>query len=349
MNQYGVIKQTTVSDIKYQKIDFTKWFCPIHRHNYIARHEGTLKSGVCGEIKIATPNRPWWNLDEIVIDNLDNGDEYFCRFKRGACSCGSDLMVPKAKSRGVYKQFLSVIEQTDFKNVATGVAEDDEIQALGFPRFLTNNHFELHLDWGKKCNFDCSYCPPTIHDNFSPFMSLDRVRHLFELMDLDTRQGEKVLIITGGEPTLGKDLKDLVIMAQDKFFFTDIRVNTNGTGTKQIYRWLTQRGCRIDVTFHPEFTTRKIASKILEIKRELIETDNDLGLLVKPKIMGDPNSEFTHDIIKLMEEHVGEAWTKHLEVIPIYIRGINQIENSIDRVKRAKAHIKDYNELTDDD
>jgi uncharacterized radical SAM superfamily Fe-S cluster-containing enzyme len=349
MNQHGVIKKTMVSDIKYQGIDFTKWFCPIHRHNYIARHEGTLKTGVCGEIKIATPNRPWWNLEQLVIDNLDDGDEYYCRFKRGSCSCGSDLMVPKAKKRHIYFAFLEQFRVTDFNNVPEGIAPDDEIHAIGTPLFLKNNHFELHLDWGKKCNFDCSYCPPTIHDNFSPFTSLERVRHLFKLMDLESRVGEKVLIVTGGEPTLGKDLKDLVIMAQEEFGFTDVRINTNGTGNKKLYHWLCDRGCRLDVTFHPEFTTRKIAQKIFEVKRDLVDKQHELGLLVKPKVMGDPDSEFAHEIIEMITEVVGPGWEGHIEIVPIYIRGINKIENSIDRVKRARPHVKDYDPIDEDE
>ena len=123
----------------------------------------------------------------------------------------------------------------------------------------------------------------------------------------------------------------------------------NGTGNKKLYHWLCDRGCRLDVTFHPEFTTRKIAQKIFEVKRDLVDKQHELGLLVKPKVMGDPDSEFAHEIIEMITEVVGPGWEGHIEIVPIYIRGINKIENSIDRVKRARPHVKDYDPIDEDE
>lgn len=33
---------------------------------------------------------------------------------------------------------------------------------------LTGNVFQVTWDLGRRCNYDCSYCPITRHDNFSP-------------------------------------------------------------------------------------------------------------------------------------------------------------------------------------
>ena len=41
---------------------------------------------------------------------------------------------------------------------------------------LTGNNFQVTWDLGRRCNYDCSYCPVTRHDNFSPHATLDELK-----------------------------------------------------------------------------------------------------------------------------------------------------------------------------
>jgi sulfatase maturation enzyme AslB (radical SAM superfamily) len=38
---------------------------------------------------------------------------------------------------------------------------------------LDGNVFQVTWDTGRRCNYDCSYCPAHRHDNFSPHATLD--------------------------------------------------------------------------------------------------------------------------------------------------------------------------------
>ena len=41
---------------------------------------------------------------------------------------------------------------------------------------LDGNVFQVTWDVGRRCNYDCSYCPTHRHDNFSPHASLEDLK-----------------------------------------------------------------------------------------------------------------------------------------------------------------------------
>ena len=74
---------------------------------------------------------------------------------------------------------------------------------------LTGKVFQVTWDIGRRCNYDCSYCPAHRHDNFSPHAKLDDLKRnvdfLFEYIDTYVRYRfckEVSISFTGGEPTV---------------------------------------------------------------------------------------------------------------------------------------------------
>lgn len=74
---------------------------------------------------------------------------------------------------------------------------------------LDGSVFQVTWDLGRRCNYDCSYCPDHRHDNFSPHASLEtltnNVDFLYKYIDLymDYRFYKETNIgFTGGEPTV---------------------------------------------------------------------------------------------------------------------------------------------------
>ncbi len=74
---------------------------------------------------------------------------------------------------------------------------------------LTGHVFQVTWDTGRRCNYDCSYCPMHRHDNFSPHATLDNLKDnvdfLYEYIDLHLGyRTSKIANIgfTGGEPTV---------------------------------------------------------------------------------------------------------------------------------------------------
>ncbi len=92
---------------------------------------------------------------------------------------------------------------------------------------------QLKIEWnlGKRCNYDCTYCPSSIHDNHSPHTDINilesTVDQLFKL------NKPLRISLTGGEPCVHPDIEDLLDYMKRKNVFW-INLTTNGT---RGYRW----------------------------------------------------------------------------------------------------------------
>ena len=74
---------------------------------------------------------------------------------------------------------------------------------------LTGKVFQVTWDTGRRCNYDCSYCPAHRHDNFSKHATIEELKantdFLFEYIDtyMQYRTYKRTSIsFTGGEPTV---------------------------------------------------------------------------------------------------------------------------------------------------
>ena len=95
----------------------------------------------------------------------------------------------------------------------------------------------VKIEWnlGKRCNYDCSYCPASIHDNTSPHTDIEVLKATVDkLMTL----GKPIrLSFTGGEPTVHPQFKELLRYCKH-VGVTWISVTTNGTLPAQFYNTL---------------------------------------------------------------------------------------------------------------
>ena len=92
----------------------------------------------------------------------------------------------------------------------------------------------IKVEWnlGKRCNYDCSYCPSSIHDNSSPHTDIDILK---KTIDKLASLGKPVrLSFTGGEPCVHPKFQELIAYARYKGI-TWISVTTNGTLPKGFY------------------------------------------------------------------------------------------------------------------
>lgn len=306
----GDFKRTSVSQIKVMQIDYRGWQCPVTNHSLYARHSGTMHSGICGEFVLATDITPWWRIDDITKRLSKSGT---CSLKHGACYCGSDINVSKCKTQeDGYKFIENLVAVVHDNGNLVGDYEylsmDDTVVALGSFYTYFYQRMSITLDYGKKCNLDCAYCSSSIHDNFSPFLEFKKVEKLFELALQINPLGQKVLVITGGEPTLSKELVDVVKLAKEKGF-ENIHINTNSTASFQKYKELLELGCRLDCTFHEQYVTDNQIEKI----RNLLDQYGKFKVLVK--ILGSNKSPFAQRVKSIF----GDKW-EHVTSHPIYNR-----------------------------
>jgi MoaA/NifB/PqqE/SkfB family radical SAM enzyme len=93
-------------------------------------------------------------------------------------------------------------------------------------RWSHQNSIKIEWNLGKRCNYDCSYCPVSIHDNSSPHTDIEILKATVDkLMIL----GKPVrLSFTGGEPTVHPKFRELIQYCKH-VGISWISVTTNGT------------------------------------------------------------------------------------------------------------------------
>lgn len=99
-------------------------------------------------------------------------------------------------------------------------------------RWPHQNSIKIEWNLGKRCNYDCSYCPASIHDNSSPHTDIAVLKAAVDkLMTL----GKPIrLSFTGGEPTVHPKFRELVKYC-NHVGVSWISVTTNGTLPYEFY------------------------------------------------------------------------------------------------------------------
>lgn len=93
---------------------------------------------------------------------------------------------------------------------------------------------QIKVEWnlGKRCNYDCTYCPSSIHDNFSPHTDINILE---TTVDKLCEIGKPLRIsLTGGEPCVHPDIEDLLDYFKRKDIFW-VNLTTNGTRSANWY------------------------------------------------------------------------------------------------------------------
>lgn len=134
---------------------------------------------------------------------------------------------------------------------------------------LDGNVFQVTWDVGRRCNYDCSYCPAHRHDNFSPHASLEELKKNadFVLRYIDLymtyRSYKRASInFTGGEPTVNPNFIEFLTYLkerynsgyQDKWECT-FTLTSNGAMSKKIADALMPRLNHITISYHTEADT----------------------------------------------------------------------------------------------
>ena len=99
---------------------------------------------------------------------------------------------------------------------------------------VNQNTIKIEWNLGKRCNLDCGYCPPMIHDNFSSHTDISILKNTIDKLK-DLMRPIK-LSFTGGEPTIHPQIKSLIEYARDRIDW--INVTTNGLRRPSWYQKL---------------------------------------------------------------------------------------------------------------
>jgi MoaA/NifB/PqqE/SkfB family radical SAM enzyme len=307
-----VFKRIGMFELKMRKINFKGWHCPISNGIFNINPDGAVFSGVCSNVQHTSHLSPWWKLEQLEVKR-----EETCNLVTGHCFCDADIQQPKAIDKETYDWFVEnkAFEPREFDELPI-IADEEEIIAVGARG--KKPFAEVHFHIGRRCNFDCTYCPGPqfdengekieggIHDNFSPHMTLESFQHCLNLLKPHLPE-DKRIFITGGEPTINPDLTKLVDHAINEQY--EVHISTNGTATPSKLKELLAKGCKLEVSFHIEFTTMKVVKRIADLIPEYKDS-----LIIK--VMAFEDAEFA--------SKVREVMPKDLEIFyyPIYGRDL---------------------------
>jgi len=120
----------------------------------------------------------------------------------------------------------------------------------------------IKIEWnlGKRCNYDCSYCPSSIHDNYSPHTDIAILK---KTVDRIVVLGKPVrLSFTGGEPTVHPKFKELIQYCRHKGV-SWISVTTNGTLPFEFYASLPID--QLVVSLHLEYDWQRVYNTMSKV------------------------------------------------------------------------------------
>jgi MoaA/NifB/PqqE/SkfB family radical SAM enzyme len=124
-------------------------------------------------------------------------------------------------------------------------------------RWPHQNSIKVEWNLGKRCNYDCTYCPASIHDNVSEHTDIETLKSTVDkLMSL----GKPVRIsFTGGEPTVHPRFEELVNYCKH-VGVTWVSVTTNGTRKPEWY--INQRADHWVFSLHFEYDFKRVSHTI---------------------------------------------------------------------------------------
>jgi len=131
---------------------------------------------------------------------------------------------------------------------------------------INQDPFLITWDLGRRCNYDCSYCPSHRHDNFSSHASLEELKtsteFLFEYVSViaEHRTNKDFHVsFTGGEPTTNPNFIEFACYIKAEYqkrylnqFNLKLDLTTNGAMGEKISRAVIENFDFVTVSYHAE-------------------------------------------------------------------------------------------------
>lgn len=234
-----------------------------------------------------------WNASCRVGGQLGNVFEDFVsptewiNCTKPACTCGADLFIPKTNKI----EFKPLLKRSHGEPTVRELNDPEQTKFVAMERTHASNQKQVYWEIGRRCNYDCDYCWPWIHNNTDPHKNLEALMKATHNIEKNFTNGEAVnFIISGGEPTANKDFLDWL-----RYLNTcghHVSLHSNGSRKPEYYKEIIHYG-DMNVSAHFGFYDRKkFVEVIAAITAEKIACGNHgVGHLEVKMMMAPHNVE----------------------------------------------------------
>lgn len=215
------------------------------------------------------------NIDE---DFIIPDDWFACPWK--SCGCGADVILSKVKDKK-YLPLLSVSkdgywgkEQT-MKNWVEEVGDSVAVE-MNFPI-----DYQILWDIGRRCNYNCSYCWPSVHNKSSPHLDFELIKKTTDKLIEKFSKGQTIRWnFGGGEPTLHPQFIEWMKYLKDRNQWT--MVTTNGSHSAKFWTECVKYMNSINMSAHFDgIKEERFIDNVKIICEHFDEHDDDHWLEVK--------------------------------------------------------------------
>ncbi len=158
----------------------------------------------------------------------------------------------------------------NLKNISKKIVAVEDIDP---PR---DHLFRVEWNLGPRCNYDCSYCSPNIHNKKSEHLNMEVIEKTVDRIATYTKNHKKKtrISLTGGEPYLHPRFFDIIKMIKDSGI-QRISVTSNASMPAKTYIKSLEYVNYLILSIHFEFAKlEKVKEKVLEIRSALTENRN---------------------------------------------------------------------------
>lgn len=185
----------------------------------------------------------------------------------------------------------------------------------------------ISITWfiGKRCNYDCSYCPSYSHDNFSPHIDKQKAFHFIDQIEKYSQSQKKTfkVSITGGEPFVHPNFLEILKHIKLKNNLTQLVVNTNGSLPLEVYSESLNYITNLTISLHLEQSENIIDKTIFKI----IELSQNKKVWVNVNLMVLPGKlSKIKEIIKIF---------KHNDIKFVLVRIDPPVESKEDTIQKG--------------
>ena len=164
-----------------------------------------------------------------IYDGIDVPTKWF-KCPWSSCACGADVLVPKIKS----DEHIDLITI----NTKNKVFEKKLVSNIGEHKAVETNYpieYQMLWDISRRCNYNCSYCWPEVHNKTSPHLDFKVVKRYIDYVIQEFSKGAKIKwYFGGGEPTLHPNFIEWMQYLQDRGQYT--HVTTNGSMPSKFWK-----------------------------------------------------------------------------------------------------------------